>query len=65
MKKPIKVIKRGELREKPPSPPEPDQTPSEIDRNLQNSVNSWIDERRRNGETETTIAYARLRASRA
>ena len=64
MKKPIKVIKRGDVREEPPSPPEADQTAAEIDRDLQNSVNSWIDERRRNGEAETSVAAALLRGSR-
>ena len=58
------MIKRGHLVEKPPLLREPALTPSEIDRDLQRSVSSWIDERRLIDQSDTAIARARLRAAR-
>jgi hypothetical protein len=62
MKKPIKVIKRA-ASQAPESSPRGN-APSvrrQAERDLQESVNAWIEERRRNDKVETGIAHVLLR----
>ena len=64
MKKPtIKVIKRtaDSKPDEAVSPPEETSNRRRIERDLQEAVNAWIDERRKNTEVESGIAHARLR----
>jgi hypothetical protein len=64
MKKPaIKIIKRAAnpVLENAVSPVEETTSRRHVERGLQNAVNTWIEERRKNTEIESGIAHARLR----
>ena len=59
----IKVIKRAALPEPETSGPPADTAPTgrQKQRDLQQAVNSWIEERRQNAQTDLRLANRRLR----